>query len=150
MKGAVQSAAQWMETVQPRDTQDRAFRILGLRWAGGKRDAVIKRAATDLMASQHPDGGWAQLPTLASDAYATGQALTALHESGVVPISHLAYQRGIQFLLNTQLADGSWYVRTRTLPLQRYFDSDFPHGVDQFISITATNWAVMALAPAAR
>jgi ankyrin repeat protein len=147
---AVQSAAQWMEAVQPRDTQDRAFRILGLHWAGGKRDAIIKKAATDLMVSQRPDGGWAQLPTLASDAYATGQALTALYESDVVPISHPAYQRGIQFLLNTQLADGSWYVRTRTLPLQRYFESDFPHGVDQFISIAATNWAVMALAPAAR
>uniref|UniRef100_Q01RF8 FOG: Ankyrin repeat-like protein n=1 Tax=Solibacter usitatus (strain Ellin6076) TaxID=234267 RepID=Q01RF8_SOLUE len=147
---AVQSAAQWMETAQPRDTQDRAFRILGLHWAGGKRDAIIQKAAKDLIAFQRPDGGWAQLPTLASDAYATGQALTALHESGGVPIAHTTYQRGIQFLLNTQLADGSWYVGTRTLPLQRYFDSDFPHGVDQFISITATNWAVMALAPAAR
>ena len=87
---------------------------------------------------------------LGTAGYATGQALTALHESGVVPISHPAYQRGIRFLLDTQLADGSWYVRTRTLPAQRYFDGDFPHGVDQFISIAATNWAVMALAPAAR
>jgi hypothetical protein len=104
----------------------------------------------DLMAPQRPDGGWAQLPTLASDAYATGQALTALHESNVVPLSHPAYQRGVQFLLNSQLADGSWYGRTRTLPLQRYFERDFPHGVDQFISIASTNWAVMALAPAAR
>jgi hypothetical protein len=55
-----------------------------------------------------------------------------------------------QFLLNTQLADGWWYVQTRTLPAQRYFDSEFPHGADQFISTAATNWAVMALAPAAR
>jgi hypothetical protein len=54
----------------------------------------------------------------------------------------------VQFLLNSQLADGSWYVKTRTFPVQPYFDSDFPHEKDQFISAAATNWAVMALAPA--
>jgi len=42
------------------------------------------------------------------------------------------------------------YVRSRSLPVQPYFDSDFPHGRDQFISAAATNRAVMALAPAAR
>jgi hypothetical protein len=30
------------------------------------------------------------------------------------------------------------------------FDSDFPYGRDQWISVAATNWAVMALAEAAR
>ena len=30
-----------------------------------------------------PDGGWGQLPTMASDAYATGQALYALHAGGL-------------------------------------------------------------------
>jgi hypothetical protein len=28
-----------------------------------------------------------------------------------------------------------------------YFDSDFPHSRDQFISAAATNWAVIGLAP---
>ena len=43
----------------------------------------------------------------------------------------------------------SWLVRTRSPSFQPYFDSDFPHGYDQFISAAATNWAVMALMPAA-
>ena len=60
------------------------------------------------------------------------------------------YRRGAAFLLNAQLGDGSWYVRTRTLPVQRYFDSDFPHGTDQFIATAATHWATMALAQAPR
>jgi hypothetical protein len=60
------------------------------------------------------------------------------------------YQQGVRFLLKTQREDGSWYVRTRAIPLQPYFDSEFPHGRDQFISAAATNWATMALAPAAR
>jgi Prenyltransferase and squalene oxidase repeat len=97
------------------------------------------------VAEQRPDGGWSQLPTLSSDAYATGQALVALAESGAIPVSDAAYQRGVRFLLSTQLADGSWLVRTRAIAIQRYFESDFPHGRDQFISAAATSWATMAL-----
>jgi hypothetical protein len=52
--------------------------------------------------------------------------------------------------MNSQLEDGSWYVRTRAPAFQPYFDSDFPHGHDQFISAAATNWASMALAHAIR
>ena len=56
----------------------------------------------------------------------------------------------MRFLLGTQLEDGSWYVRSRAIPVQPYFDSEFPHGQDQFISAAATNWAISALALAAR
>ena len=91
----------------------------------------------------------AQLPTLASDAYATGQAMVALEQAKAIRVSDLAFQRGVRYLLNTQLEDGSWYVRTRSLAFQPYFESDFPHGPDQWISIAASNWAAVALAPAA-
>jgi len=152
---AVRLAARWLESARPKSTEDRVFQLLGLQWAGGNRAAgnkvvnrVVKKVGEELLTSQRPDGGWAQLVTLESDAYATGQVLTALKESGVLPVSSAAYQRGVQFLLNSQFEDGSWYVRTRTLPVQPYFDSEFPHGGDQFISAAATNWAVTALAPA--
>jgi hypothetical protein len=36
-------------------------------------------------------------------------------------------------------------VATRAPAIQPYFDSDFPHGHDQFISAAASNWAAMAL-----
>jgi hypothetical protein len=65
-------------------------------------------------------------------------------------VNHRAYQRGTQYLMNLQLEDGSWYVRTRAVAIQPYFDSDFPHASDQFISAAATNWAAMALTAAAR
>jgi len=144
---AVQLAARWLETAQPKTTEDSAFLLLCLHWAGRNKQ-VMNRVAKDLIAEQRPDGGWAQLSTLASDAYATGQALVALSESGRLTVAAPAYQRGVQFLLNSQLADGSWHVRTRTLPAQPYFDSDFPHGRDQFISAAATSWGTMALAAA--
>ena len=70
--------------------------------------------------------------------------VVALHEAGVAA-EDPAYQRGVEFLLNTQLSDGSWFVKTRSAPIQPYFESDFPHGDDQWISVAATNWATMAL-----
>ena len=53
--------------------------------------------------------------------------------------------KGIRFLLETQLADGTWYVRRRAFPFQPTMNSGFPHGRDSWISAAATSWAVMAL-----
>jgi len=148
-ENAVQRAADWLAHAQPSTNEDRSFQILGLVWAGGKPQ-IAGKAGFDLLPEQRPDGGWAQLPTLASDAYATGQALVALKEAGVLKPSDPAYKRGAQFLMNTQMEDGSWYVRSRTpIPFQPYFESGFPFGHDQFISAAATNWAAMALVPLA-
>ncbi len=142
-------AADWLRSAQPRTTTDRAFQLLGLTWAGDDKEA-LKKPARALLAEQRADGGWGQLSSLASDAYATGQALVALHESGATAVTDPAYQRGVEYLRSTQLEDGSWYVRSRAIPFQPYFESGFPHGPDQWISVAATNWAVMALIPAAR
>ena len=95
--------------------------------------------------TQRPDGGWADVDTLPSGPYATGEALVALHDAGMAA-GDAAYQRGVQYLLKTQLTDGSWYAKTRSLPVQPYFDVGFPHGVDQWISACATSWSTMALA----
>jgi N-acyl-D-amino-acid deacylase len=85
---------------------------------------------------------------MASDAYATGKALVALEAAGV-PADGPAFQRGIRFLLDTQHDDGSWYVRSRALAFQPYFDNGFPHEYDQWISSAATGWATTALTLAA-
>src|SRR5205085_3023964 len=95
---------------------------------------------------QRPDGGWAQTDGLASDAYATGSALVALHEAGGLAVTDPAYRRGLAFLVRNQRPDGSWFVRSRCKPFQTYFESGYPHGKDQFISITAGGWATAALA----
>jgi ankyrin repeat protein len=146
---AVERAGNWLKQAQPRTTEDRAFHLLGLGWAGGNQE-FIEKAAHDLLAEQRSDGGWAQLPSLASDAYATGQALRALNEAGALEPTDPAYRRGVQFLISTQLEDGSWYVRSRSIAFQPYFESGFPHGHNQWISAAATNWAAMALVAAVR
>ena len=146
---AVSRGAAWLAKAEPRTTEDYAFRVLGLHWGDGGRDDVQK-AAQAVVAMQRADGGWAQLPSMKSDAYATGQVLVALAHSGVVAATDPAYKRGVQFLLKSQAADGSWYVRTRAVALQPHFEAGFPYGKDQFISAAATNWATMALAFAAK
>jgi len=56
-----------------------------------------------------------------------------------------AYQKGISFLLKTQHEDGSWKVKSRSIPFVPFVFSGFPHDKDQFISAAGTNWASMAL-----
>ena len=138
-------AAEWLEAGAPLSTQERAFHLLGLKWAGGN-GGVIEKAAKSLVATQRADGGFPQLPTMGSDAYATGQALYALHLAGGMDTSDEVYQKGMRYLLRTQATDGSWHVKTRALPLQPYFESGFPYGHDQWISAAGTSWASMALA----
>ena len=142
---SVRRAAAWLASAEPAANEDRVFQILGLIWAGEKSDRIRKMAAA-LAGEQRRDGGWAQIPSLASDAYATGQALFALKSAATLAASSAVFQRGVKFLLNTQMSYGSWYVRSRTVALQPYFDSGFPYGTDQYISAAATNWAAIALA----
>jgi hypothetical protein len=141
----IDTVRRWLRDTTPKDTEDRVFRLLALGEAGVP-DREIHSAARDLLKTQRDDGGWGQLASLPSDAYATGSALVALHRAGRVAASDPAYQRGVAYLLKTQLPDGSWLVHSRSRPFQTYYESGFPHGKNQFISMAATGWAVTALA----
>src|SRR5262249_6851642 len=108
--------------------------------------AQLEATAKDLLAAQRSDGGWAQTDELASDAYATGSALVALHQAGRLATDDPAYRRGLSFLLATQKPDGTWFVASRSRRFQLYFESGFPYGKDQFIAVAASGWAAAALA----
>ena len=140
-------ARAWLLTSAPRDTADLVFRLRGLRWTGAAA-ADIAQAAAALRSIQRADGGWGQLPSRSSDAFATGDAMLALHESGL-PVTDTAYQRGLRFLLDRQLADGSWRVDTRmheqALVSPPHFETGFPHGEHQMISCMGSTLAVMAV-----
>jgi hypothetical protein len=140
----VAKAADWLRVTKPRTTQEHAMQLLGLTWANAPA-ADIQASAAALLAEQQRDGGWAQLPTLETDAYATGQALVALHTAGHA-VSSPEYRRGAGYLLRTQFPDGSWLVRSRTFPVQPLRDAGFPHDKNQWISAAGTSWAAMALA----
>ena len=140
----ISRAANWLGENEAKLQQEKAFKLLGLAWAG-KSTEELQPLVHELFGLQNDDGGWSQLTNLSSDALATGQALVALRVAGGIPTSHADYQRGMRFLLNTQFDDGSWYVQSRSNPIQKYFESGFPFGHDQWISAPATAWASMAL-----
>jgi hypothetical protein len=139
-------ARSWLLSNAPERTQERAFQVLGLAWSHADA-AAIDGAVKSLQTSQRTDGGWSQLPALASDAYATGIALFALHEARMPP-THQTYRAGVKYLLSTQAADGTWHVKTRALPFQPYFESGYPYGPDQWISAAAAAYATLALSAA--
>jgi hypothetical protein len=135
----------WLLKAPAASTEDRVFRLWALNYAGGAADELA-RASSDLVALQRDDGGWGQLPDLPADSYATGTALVALHQAGGLATTDPVYRRGIAWLVAAQKTDGSWHVPTRSEPIQAYFESGYPHGKDQFISIAAAGWAATALA----
>lgn len=145
LESRVNRARAWLAKIRAETNEERAHQLLGLAWAG-EESGALKKLSEELIRQQRADGGWGQLAGLDSDAYATGQSLYALMEGGKTSAGDPALRRGIDFLLRTQLADGTWHVRTRAHPFQPPMDSGFPHGRDGWISSAGTSWAVMALA----
>lgn len=136
-------ALAWLKKAEPKSTEDHVFKLLGLHWGNG--DAAKASTAKALMEMQRDDHGWGQMPNMKSDAYATGQVLFALREVGFLKADSPDYRLCSKWLIDHQDADGSWHVKTHSKPIQKYFESGFPHGKDQFISISATCWALLAL-----
>lgn len=138
-----QKGKQWLLANPAKTTEDKVFRLHGLVHAeAAVKEVDVERAR--LLGEQRGDGSWAQLPDLAGDAYATGSAVYVLRHSGV-PADHPAFRKAVKFLVSTQKDDGSWLVKTRSRPIQTFFDNGDPGGASQFISFTATNWAILAL-----
>lgn len=134
----------WLLETSPKDTEDRVFQLRSLSYIDADTE-TIEAAKAELMDQQRADGGWSQNLELSSDAYATATVLVGLLREGDVASDDDVIKRGIQYLLDSQQDDGSWHVVTRAKAFQTYFESGFPHGKDQFISIAASSWATTAL-----
>lgn len=144
-------ARAWLVSHKPRATEERDYQLLGVYWAGVDR-AALEKMAVELKATQQPDGGWSSIDGRSSDAYSTGQTLMALHEAGGMAITDAAWRRGVEYLVRTQMPDGSWHVTSRLHPpapvSPPYFETGYPYAHDQFISAMGASAAVMALATA--
>ena len=85
-----------------------------------------------------------------SDVYSTGEVLVALAETDPHASSNPAWKHGIEFLLRAQAPDGSWHVVSRVHPpapvSPNYFETGYPYGHDQFVSVMGATWAIRALA----
>jgi ankyrin repeat protein len=140
----VSRARRWILSAKPYSIEERSMQLNALADAGASRG---ERApfVNALKSAQNQDGSWSQLSGIAPDAYATGEALYALHVSGDVPATDPVYKKGVEWLLRNQLADGTWFAPTRAVPIQPHTFESFPNGWHQFISDAASSWAAMAL-----
>ena len=142
---AARTAAEaWLAQVPLKNQQDRLWRLWGLHHLGGPAEI---RATTQsaIFTAQRGDGGWAETDDRQSDAYSTAQTLYMLCRTGT-PLTAPALLRARDYLLRTQLPDGSWLVEShQKFKAQPYFENGDPHGEHQFISTAATAWATAAL-----
>jgi hypothetical protein len=144
-RNRIARAKRWLLSAKASSQEERAMQLNALADADAspaERAPFVKA----LKAAQNTDGSWSVLAGTPGEAYATGEALYALHVAGEVPTTDDVYQRGVAWLLRNQLADGSWIMPTRAVPVQPHtFESGFPHGWHQFASAGASSWAAMAL-----
>ena len=139
-------ARKWLLSAVTHTTQDECDRLIGL-WLTGSSENELRGMAQSLLKRQRAGGGWAQNSQLEPDAYGTALVLYSLGKTGVLKASDTPYRTGVAYLLRTQYPDGSWFVRSRAPKLQPYFQSGFPYDHEQWISASATAYAMMALAP---
>jgi hypothetical protein len=114
----------------------------------------MTRGNTDVVAFLKSKGGMVSaIPAAAPVPAAAPRSAALAVERAVAKLLHAArtstasdvYRKGGDYLLRTQLDDGTWFVRTRAFGFQPYFETGFPYGCIQFISTVATSWASMAL-----
>ena len=140
----IRAIAPWILKEVPQDTEDHVFRLRSLPYIDAEKP-FIEKAISELVNLQRSDGGWAQTSDLQSDAYATASVLLALIQVSERTLQDPVISRGVDYLLKQQTKEGSWHVVSRAKPFQTYYESGFPYGADQFISITASSWATWVL-----
>ena len=104
-------ALAWLKKNKPNDSNQALILQTQIAQRFGKPEDVAP-LVKQLRAQQNADGGWRQLKDRPSDALATGQSLFLLSSTGA-GAKDPAIQRGQEFLIGTQLKDGSWWVPSR-------------------------------------
>jgi squalene-hopene/tetraprenyl-beta-curcumene cyclase len=111
-KAQRQAAAEWLSRNPAADShQALAMRLL-VHQRLGKPAADLKPLLESLLGQQNEDGGWSQLKTMQSDAFATGLSLYVLSGQKAEGVEQ-AVRRAQAFLSKTQRPDGSWPMASR-------------------------------------
>lgn len=131
--------ARWLAgTEADDDPQSVALRLVLWRRLGRPAEEW-EPLARRIRGRQNADGGWSQAKWMASDAWATGQALYALAHAGRKRDDPVI-SRARAFLIRTQRDDGSWPMTSRPV-------KPGGEGSKSLIPITGAGgaWAVLGL-----
>lgn len=141
-RAALSKAIAWLDAAKLSNIhQEKALKVL-MDIRSAKPRETIQTTIDELLALQRADGGWSQtVPELKSDAYATGQTLYVLSLAGYTG-DRPEIKRGIDFLVATQVPDGSWPMISRSSP------DGSPGSAKLLTPITcaASSWATLGLA----
>jgi hypothetical protein len=138
-KAVRDKAIRWLaETKTDDDPQSIALRLVLWNRLGRPAEEG-QRLLRRIKERQNADGGWSQTKDMASDAWATGQALYALAHAGMES-DEPVIRRAHAFLITTQRADGSWPMASRPV-------KPGGEGSKSLIPITGAGsaWAVLGL-----
>ena len=115
-KAAVDKSMAWLAAT-PTDDDPQSVALRLVLWTRLARPAdEWSPLVTRIKERQNADGGWSQTAEMASDGWATGQALYALSHAGIAA-DDAAIARAQAFLIATQREDGSWPMISRpTMP----------------------------------
>jgi hypothetical protein len=138
-KAVRDKAIQWLAGSKTDDDPQSIAMRLVLWKRLGRPASECQVLARRIQERQNADGGWSQSKYMASDAWATGQALYALTHAGIKP-DQPVIQRAHRFLIRTQRADGSWPMTSRPI-------KPGGEGSKSLIPITSAGsaWAVLGL-----
>jgi len=138
-KAVRDKGVKWLaETKSDDDPQSIAMRLV--LWKRLNRPAEEwQPLAKRIKERQNADGGWSQAKDMASDGWATGQALYALAHAGIKPDDSVI-ARAHAFLIKTQRDDGSWPMTSRPM-------KPGGKGATSLVPITGggSGWAVLGL-----
>jgi hypothetical protein len=141
---AVASKAAWEKSLkqlgEPKQPAELQFPVLKL-WLQSKAGDTVgaKATAEKIVSLQNKDGGWGQLKDAPSDAWATGQTLYVLSVAGRKS-DDPAIQKGRDWLVKSQLADGSWLMKSRPFGPENKTAKNL-----EPITYSSTSWALLGL-----
>jgi hypothetical protein len=133
-----QKAAAWLSKNKASETTQALALWLYHDVRAGKPSKEVEAKVDGLLRRQNEDGGWGQDRGLASDAYATGQALYFLNLAGVKKDRKEVW-RAVSFLVATQKEDGHWPMIPRAHQGAKPMNNKAP------IIYFGTTWATLAL-----
>lgn len=134
-EGPIARADQWLRKVKPKSILDAAAVLHGL--ADANDAAAVdqrRRCLTMIEAGQGRDGGWGPFEISPAEPFDTAIVLLALAKLPATPERDKMLRGGRQFLVESQLDDGSWLETTRPAGGQSYAQR-----------ISTTGWAALAL-----